>query len=104
VQLRHALDRYGEKALRVALQCITRHGNAGMVRGLLVLSLCAVLEAKPQWLNHPQIVATFAGFDFRKVFANAGHRAGGFSRAAFGTALGELITNFLTKSLGVAAA
>ena len=106
VQLRQALDRYGEKALRIALQCITktRDGNPGMVRGLLVLALCATLEAESKWLNHPDIVTTFEKFDFPRAFADAGKQAGGFSRSAFTTALSALISQFLTNSIGARAA
>jgi hypothetical protein len=103
VQLRQALDRYGEKALRIALQCITRtrHGNPGMVRGLLVLSLCSVFDSERGWLNHPQIVTAFQAFDFAAAFKSAGHSAGGFSQQAFRTALVKLITEFLTKAVGM---
>jgi len=106
VQLRRALESYGEKALRISLQCITktRDGNPGMVRGLLVLALCAVLESEPHWLNHPKIVDTFQQFDFRAAFKQAGNLAGGFNESAFRTAFGELISGFLTKSLGARAA
>jgi hypothetical protein len=106
VQLRQALDRYGEKALRVALQCITRtrDGNRGMVRGLLVLALCSVLDAERGWLNHPQVVQAFQKFDFAAAFKNAGHSAGGFSQQAVRTALVKLISDFLSKSLGARAA
>lgn len=105
VQLRQALDRYGEKALRIALQCITRtrNGNAGMVRGLLVLALCGVLDAQRGWLNHSQIVTAFQAFDFAVAFKNAGHSAGGFSQQAVRTALTKLISEFLTKAIGMGA-
>jgi len=106
VQLRQALDRFGEKALRVSLQCITktRDGNPGMVRGLLVLALCAVIEAEPDWLNHPGIVPAFEQFDFQKAFKDAGHNAGGFSQMAIRTALVNLIGEFLDKALPARAA
>ena len=106
VQLRQALDRYGEKALRISLQCITRtrDGNPGMVRGLLVLALCAALESRADWLGHPEIVKAFQDFDFRKAFTQAGQSAGGFSRSAFATSLGMLITEFLNKKIGARAA
>jgi hypothetical protein len=106
VQLRQALDRYGEKALRTALLCITktRGGNPGMIRGLLVLALCSVLESEPKWLNNSNIIGTFERFDFPKAFKDAGHNAGGFSQAAVKSALIESISSFLTKQIGAKAA
>jgi hypothetical protein len=99
VQLRQALDRYGEKALRLALLCITRHGNVGMVRGLLVQALCGAIESEQTWLNHPRLVAAFENFDFKETFAAAGRSVGGYSRSAVLAALAGLISKHLAFAL-----
>lgn len=49
--LETCLDKYGQEALITALQCITQtgNGNAGLVRGPLIHSLCETLHANPAW-------------------------------------------------------
>jgi hypothetical protein len=99
-QLAKALVRYGEKPLRIALQAITstRDGNPGMVRGQLVEALCAVLEPRAGWLNHPGLIVAFQAFDFKACWIAAAQEAV-MSRGKTTTILTEKISAYLAATL-----
>lgn len=99
-QLAKALQRYGEKPLRMSLQAITatRDGNPGMVRGQLVQALCAVLEAHADWLNNPKLMDVFEMFDFKVCWIAAAQEAV-MSHGKTVTLLGEKISAYLAATL-----
>lgn len=101
-QLRKALERYGEKPLRLALQAITttRDGNVGMVRGNLVEALCAALEPCPAWMNSPQLMAAFGRLDFKTMWIEAAKESIS-SRGKMVTLLSTAVRAHLSKHLGV---
>lgn len=105
VQIKQALERYGEKALRTSLQCITktRDGNPGMVRGIVVLALCQVLERNPSFMNHQRVVEQFNSFHFKKAYNDACSLSAGHSHIATTRELARIFENFLQSALGIKA-
>lgn len=99
-QLAKALERYGEKALRVSLQMIagTRDGNPGLLRGQLVQALCAVLESHPEWMNDQRLKNVFEMFDFKVCWVAAAQEAM-MSHGKVVTLLTEKIASYLAATL-----
>lgn len=77
VQIRRALERWGEATLRASLKVITGtgDGHAGFVRGQLVQALCSAFEAAPEWPKRADLIERFQKFDFRAAWNQAAKEA-----------------------------
>lgn len=100
-QLRKALERYGERPLRLSLTAITstRDGNVGMVRGQLVMALCAALEPCGAWMAHPGLLGAFQKFDFKAAWIKAA-KDSVLSHGRMVSVLTEAIRTHLAAEIG----